>query len=85
MRDGAGNVLGFADATAGGSEMLMVTLTGPTPYIVAVGTLQGIETDYELSANFPLARLRDAEDGRTLTQATEFWADENPIAGRQAL
>ena len=64
--DDAGNVLGFVDETSGGVEVLTVILDGPSPYVVAVENLLGIETDYELSASFPLALLRDAEDGRVL-------------------
>ena len=65
--DDAGNVLGFVDETSGGVEVLTVILGGPSPYVVAVENLLGIETDYELTASFPLALLRDAEDGRVLT------------------
>ena len=70
--DNAGNVLGFADETSGGTEVLTVILDGPSPYVVAVENLLGFETEYALGASFPLALLRDAEDGRALTPGERF-------------
>ncbi len=66
IRDAEGNLLLSKDDAVTGREVLDITLSGPSPYVMVIGNASGLETTYNLLSTHQLALFADTEDGQNL-------------------